>query len=290
MQTRWIVIVLMLLAVLASGALLLMEPPQQQTTNTPLTSLTPDTLNRISVVTTKTDSSGSEITLQLQQRRGRWFVTHPVEIEANPIQVKKLISIIQLRSHNQFELQADKLSQYGLDQPKMEFHLNNEKLLIGENDPIRKRRYVFYRQRVHLVTDTTALWMDKSPQVFVSPALLNPQTKLSRIEWPGIKLHRIDTGWQLVSTSKNSKISDASQDDLNALVDEWRYAQALNINLLDKSSLATTPHIKLFLQGTSEPIVFLINPDHNSLVRPDLGIEYQLAAKTFELLTQHLTQ
>jgi hypothetical protein len=74
------------------------------------------------------------------------------------------------------------------------------------------------------------------------------------------------------------EIKDLSADDIQLLLTAWQHAQALGVDIEKTSN--TKGAINIFLKGQVDPINFAIadEGDNFTLLRPDIGVSYQLPA------------
>ncbi|MDH5327488.1 MAG: DUF4340 domain-containing protein [Gammaproteobacteria bacterium] len=300
---RWAILLLLLLCAIGLGVLLLPEPQlppfQAQTTQGQRFSrLDATNITRINVNLPQGSEQHLKRVLQLQRRDQTWWITQPVEFPANPIQVKKLISVLYEASHQQFEIKANELSQYGLERPQMLLEFNDEPVRVGNNDPVYQQRYILHQDKIYLINDTPALWMNKSADAFAQPALLPETGAIQSIRLPLFTVLREKGAWRLtanpqgnsrsgVSMELTAITSKLSTDVLAAYVDEWRYGQALSVQF--NNAIATpkdSPQIIVQQQGREQAHIFYLDTHNQTLRRDKPNTTYQLAPETYRTLTQ----
>ena len=135
-----LVVILALIALYEPG----LEKPDEVL---PLTNLKPEEVRFIRI----SDNQGRDLVLEKQQ--GAWRMTRPYEKAANEVRIGQLLGITSTRSFSQFDVPDDRLADFGLDPAPIHLQLNDMKLEVGGNEPMRFRRYVRIGNQIHLISN-----------------------------------------------------------------------------------------------------------------------------------------
>jgi hypothetical protein len=107
---------------------------------TPLSTLLPTEINRITI-----SSGATKLTMQLEQ--GQWLINgHP----GLTSRIEQLLTIGQTPSLKHFSAPPD-LKPFGLDLPSLTLQLNQEQFAFGGTDPLNGWRYVLHKGVIHLI-------------------------------------------------------------------------------------------------------------------------------------------
>ena len=163
--------------------------------------------------------------IDLARSAGQWVMTAPRKARANRFRINELLHLAVAKIATHFAAPAADLGRYGLDKPRAEVWLNNEKISFGGPHPLDPDHYVLYRDQVYLVPDHYANAATAPLSGFFSTRLINMRSRLMALRLPGLSLTRKPDGsWQV--TPPNKKLST---DRVNTFVDDWRYAEALSV-------------------------------------------------------------
>lgn len=236
----------------------------------PLTTLDASAVSR--VVVEPRDADTVEI---VRDERG-WRLARPFDVPANEFRVLALLGLLAAPAHARFDAVPGELERYGLAPPRARVHLADAVIAIGDTEPLGGRRYVGYDDQVALVDDVYLGRTDARAAGFVSPALLGPAPAIVEILLPGLSVRRVDGGWR-------SEPALASADDVVALVDAWRAAQATTVQRYD-TTLPWQDGVRVTLEDATLDFD-LLRTDHEILLgRRDPGIQYRLTRRGGERL------
>jgi hypothetical protein len=270
----WLNLTLLVLAV-ATASVAFYQPGINKPPSLPtLTQLAPEQITRIHI----TREGQEDITL-IKHKQG-WTMATPLRIPANPLRVDALLRVAQVPSQSHFPVLGQKLSKFGLDPPRVRLRLNDTEIAYGAMEPLNHQRYVLTDNIIHLIFDTQQVYLTAAPTVWASNNLLPAGTKIDQLGLPDITLSRQKNGrW-----SSSPATPALSADNINALVDDWTYAQALQVRPYEGA--ATQGPITLHLRNIPAPVHFYIiaRAPEFILARMDLGIQYHLPAQLADRL------
>lgn len=243
---------------------------------TPLTTLNPATVNHIHIQ----QPHGPTIVLTRQDHR--WLLTAPLHIRADAGRIHALLRLLTTPVHAHFTLGKHPPADYGLAPPRATVVFNHTTLAIGGSEPISHQRYIRQGDTVSLITDSMSYYLLARPTAFIDLALLGPDAQPVAFTLPKVSLKQVKGQWQ----SKPAKAL-RSADAVNALIDNWRNSQALEVRPYTATPADSTP-ISVTLDGVSEPLRFDVvhTRDGVLFVRRDLGLAWRLPpAAAHTLLT-----
>lgn len=220
--------------------------------------------------------------IQLAKSKDHWSIKNPLDLPANGARIKSFLGIVESRSEALYQVKQQDLAKYGLEYPAVEITLNELKISLGTTDPIHRYRYALIGNDIHLFIDRFSHLIKGKPTDFVSNALLPLEKSITSIKLPELAIEQKEGQWQSTPTS----VENLSQDGIIALIDEWRYAQALQVSPYKANSDPSKHTITIGLKGRQQPIRFTVvsNDDEFILARPDWKIKYHFTASAAGIL------
>lgn len=219
--------------------------------------------------------------IAFEKAEGQWRMTAPLQTGADTFAIDSLLAIATTTGHAQFNAGDVDLRNFMLDAPPVTVRFDDRVVHFGDVEPLSGRRYVLTAGVVYLIDDHLFQRLTGEPVGLVSRSLLPPAAVIEAIALPAQRIARDDSGeWTVTPPAEN-----VSQDDVVALIDEWRHAQAIRVSLVDASPSEGTVEVQL--AGSPAPWRFeLQRVAHDRfLVRRDLGLRYQFTEHQFERLT-----
>jgi hypothetical protein len=273
MNCRWLLNLGLLVLAGVLVLLVIYEPGKQPAVITPLTTLTPDNIQRINI---DNKASGS---IRLQKRNGTWYLLEPYQVPANRLRMDGLLSLAETRSFAAFTVNESELDKYGLDKPKGSIQLNDVTIYFGDTEEVNKRRYVRINDMVHLIADTFYHQIITDATSFASTELLPPGSQPKIINLGNLVLRRQDDGsWDLQPDQV------ASADQINQLVQAWQ--QAAGVYVKPASDKEAIRDIKIELADGQSIAFQVLQGDDFILRRQNLPLQYHMVeAQRQQLLT-----
>lgn len=262
------------LAILAAVAFF--EPGKDEPETPPeLLALAPDTVQ--SIVIRHQDQSE----VQLRRRDGGWQVQMAADtwLPASRFKVAGLLRLPNTASHASFPAATDELGKYGLDEPSPRVILDGTEVVFGDTEPLNNRRYVLIGDTVHLINDSFYQHVASAQTTFVDTALLPGSPAMATLTLPGLVLTKGDDGAWRAQPAKGSA------DALTGLVDEWRHAQALEVEPFTGATGQETIHIGLE-NGDQVNLTVIERSPELVLARPEWGIQYRFSSQTARRLLE----
>jgi len=212
---------------------------------------------------------------------GTWQITLPLTLEANDFRVNSILELLSTKRYKKLETSSVKLDELQLVTPKVKVTFDNLTIALGTTSPVDEtQRYVQINQAVYLVTDTFYEFMTGEAVKFASLSILGKNPKITELHTPNYHLTSENGTWKLLENKEENVETGA--DTLNAMIDNWRHAQAISVNLYQDSSLQGEVLLKFGDRALKFQIVS-IAPEF-ILALPEKKIQYQLANHQVEKL------
>jgi len=208
---------LILLVLVAGLGALLYFTREKPKTETPLTTLAADAVDTIEI-----DPAGGKPPLKLERVKGSWQLTAPIKAYADDFAVTTLSGLASQTTTESYQAADVDLKEMGFTDTSAKVKLNDQTLIFGGQDPLQGQRYVRIGERITLIPDLSPGLLDDNVADLVSKHLLAPDEDPTRIQLPGLTLVRgADDNWS------SPEHADATSEQLEAVVDAWRDAQAM---------------------------------------------------------------
>lgn len=270
----WLNLALLVLAIALAVVAIYLPGLHTPAPSPSLTSLIPAQVTHIDI-----ERSGQQ-NIRLVKGPQGWHMISPLRMAADEFRIQTLLRLTTARSQTHFTMQGEELAKFKLAAPRVRVHFNNTTLAFGGTEPLSERRYILVDQTIHLINDTSYYLLISAPTNWLSTALLPPASQVLELELPGVKAVRKKDGrWSLSPATP-----PISMDTVNALTAEWTHAQALQVKTYERAPAEGSVTIRL--QAEQTPIRFDIVTREPELIlaRPELGIQYHLAAEFVDRL------
>jgi hypothetical protein len=199
---------------------------------------------------------------------------------ANTLRIDKLLKLSHAKSHAQYSATKINLKQLGLSSPDLTISLNNTKLLFGTTDALKGYRYIRIGNAVHLITDRYSHLVRGQATTLLSPALLPKNITITKLVLPELTLQTSDTGWETIPDN-----TSISADQVQRLLDEWRFARALRVSKITTTTDEKGPSIVVY-NDNKQRFSFKLTHTKDEIIlsREDTGLSYHFATETGEKL------
>lgn len=204
--------------VLALVGAVLLSQKKAAPKNPPLTALKADAVSHILLRHPKAAD------IVLDKKDGKWALTAPVQVAADPFEVNSLIGLATAEVKSSIDPRQTKLADLGLDPPAYDVTLNDVKIAFGGVEPLNFRRYVETGGKVDLIDDPPASALGADYSDLVAKKLLPDGAEIASISVPGLKLTRGADGKSWTADPADPK---AGSDELQQFADAWNNARAL---------------------------------------------------------------
>jgi len=274
MNTRLIVNALLLLLLGGLTIVALKPSKDAEKTPPPVTSITPTAIEQIHIER----QNQPDITLVLAD--GGWQMQEPLQVPALPGKMDRLLKLAEIKSFAQYPLGDTDPSRYGLNPPTARIRYNDTQIEFGAVEPISSRRYTRIDDELHLVDDTFMHHLMGPVTDYIDTKLLPQPARITRLKLPGLHLvYSPDSGWQNLSQNEQPQ----NQDQVQILLDEWRFARAIRVEPLAQSPIGQDA----FITFENQPDLHLVidnQADHLRISNPEQGLIYHFSHTKAEKL------
>lgn len=242
--------------------------PKPERTLPTLSNIASDDIDRITV------RHASE--LIIVERAGAdqpWRLVSPAPARPDPARIESLLSVAQTQATRRYPLQAIDDHTTGVAKTPLTLRFNDEPpVYIGGPGPAPDSRYVATAHHLLLakLPDTRAL--TRSWTHWIDPALIAPNSRLTRLVLPDFTLTRDDADqWQATPVDQRSGAAAA------ATISAWQGVKALAIVPADRSR-ERIARITLNFAEAEPRHLDIIERHPNLILRdPRLQVDYHLA-------------
>jgi len=238
------------------------EPPAPEPMITTLTSFDPESIQNIRITRTDKDS------IVLAKTAAGWEMTSPVQIRANPFRINSILAIAIASALRLADMDESALSLLGLAPASVTLALDKHLFAFGLTEPINNGRYVMYGDTVFIVADHLYQQLLQDPGFFISTRLLNTDSRLMQINYPGFELHYRDNVW--VPVGSDIKLTP---DELIKLTTAWTNLEATRVTT---SGSSTDPADIMLVTEAGDQIALTVAATSSGLIlsRNDTGLDY----------------
>ena len=230
----------------------------------PMTSIAADSITSIRV------TRKERTPLTFTKSASGWQLEQKQDLPASEFQLRALLGILGTRPARSYPGSALELTSVGLDPPQATLLLNDTLIVIGNTEPLERKRYIQHEDTIYLVTDKYQHLINADWTNFVDRRLLPENTALTTLLLPDLSLTLTeDRQWQL--SPEDSAVNTKA---IQALVAQWQAANATYIRRYDRPATPESITLK-FADDTETVTLYLIEQEAELiLARPDWGIEY----------------
>lgn len=259
------------LVVLLLAALFLFKPATEAEPARLAAGLERNTINRITVRRQGLDD------LILEKQGADWFMRAPLAIRANPARVNTLLRLPDTESHAALDPAVHPPERFGLAEPAVMMTLNQHEFRFGGTEAIDRRRYILFRDRIHLTDDFLYPQLTANAAFFAELKLLPEAFNIAKIRFPGNELYKADGQWRLKTPL------DISPGRLQRGVSAWRDAVAISAGMFEAPA---TPERISVIADNDQTLEFIIVATEPYLIlgREALGIQFHMGGDEAEKL------
>ncbi len=254
-----------LLAAVVALALVAWLKPQKADGEIRLSALKASEVDRIKL------DLGSGAPILLERAPAGWQLTAPLAMRADDFQVQRLLAILDATAKERFP--ATGLARFDLNEPYARVTFNRQSFSFGAVNQMSREQYVLTQDGVHLVDLRHAAALPKDALQLASKQLFAADEAPLAFEAQDFSLVLLDGKWQLTPAR-----ADASADDINRWVDEWKLATASAVRPASGRKPESMLKVKL-KNGQQTTLAILQREPELILARGDRALEYHIAAE-----------
>ena len=218
--------------------------------------------------------------VRLERGDGGWRLTAPIVARADTFAVNALLRLLQAPVDGDIAPSDKNLARYGLEPPQLSVRFDTAEINFGERHPLKDQQYVKHGPVVQLISGQYFVQAAVRYTNLIDSRLIEPGRKLVSLKLQDFTLTLQDDAWQ-----RAPEIAALSSDRINAFIDEWRHARALQIQTPTEKKIAQTVVIAFENPDGSKSelqIGVLARQPELVLYRPDENLEYRFPADTAE--------
>jgi len=274
MNRQWSLNLGLLLLVALLAGLVIFRPGLDKSQQTPVSRIDRETVDLISIERPASPS------ISLRKVDGRWRLTTPLKARASSYVVNNLLAISGAASLKQLPYDADRdADKFGLRNPRLVIHYNKNELVFGDTSPLNQQQYLLHGQQLHLVSGNLTFSVPRHAEQFLDRRLLDRDDTPVAIDFGhGHRLQLVKGSWRLAPA--NDKLTT---DTLMRVVNEWKYASALNVSAADNVPADDSVRIR-YADGKQVEIGIVARKPELILLREDEGLQYHFNSGTAERL------
>ena len=261
-RARLNAVLLVLACALAAGVWLSRKKEQH---GPPLTAMKPSQVTHVRL------EHPDAPAIALQKDDGKWQLTEPVKVEADPLEVNGILALVDRETGD--TIGHPDLAQLGFSPPELTLTLNDTAIAFGGVEPLNYRRYVKLGQTVTTIEDPPGTSLDKEYADLVAKELFPSGSPIERIELPKLTLSKDSAGkWQVQPPDPT-----AGADAMQKLADGWQRARSM-WNEMAKDDAAKGDHVKVTTKdGITRDFVVSATDPQLKLTRPELHVTWVLS-------------
>lgn len=241
-----------------------------------LTQLDPETIRRVEIVRANQEA------VVLERADAGWRLTAPLQARADSFAVDSLLRLVRAPVETTVASTDTDLARYGLERPSLSVRFDDTEVRFGDPHPIRGDYYVQHGPDVRLISNRYYAQAATSYTNFIDSRLFEPGRELVALKLPGFTLIRKDGAWQ-----RQPEIAALSSDRINAFIDDWRHARALQVKKHSGPKPSEQVEASFEADGARTErlrIGVLARRPELILVRFDEGLEYHFPEETGQRL------
>ena len=192
---------------------------QPEQTKQPLTNLTADTVRFIEV------ERPQRLIVRLERVDGDWRLTAPIDARGDSFAIGSLLQLLQAPIEGSVASTGTALARFGLDPPQVTVRFDGAVIRFGEVHPLKNEHFVQHGTAVHLLPSRYYASAAAPHTNYIDSRLIEPGRRPIALKLADFALTLDDDGtWRREPT-----FTGLSSDRINAFVDEWRHARALQV-------------------------------------------------------------
>jgi len=267
MRRSWLINAALLAAVAALAAFVYLKPSHDETGTFPLSTLKADEITLLRL------EHASRPQIVLEKTNGQWLITAPIAARADPLQVQRLLAILDARAPTR--LAAAELARFDLDRPVARLTAGTQIFSFGTINTVAREQYVLTGNTVYPVGLRYGAALPTDVTQIISKQLFADGEVPVIFEFSNFTVRRVDGKW--IVTPANSSDATLSQDDLHRWVDNWRLASAVRV--VPHTTSGALDKVKVGLENGTELTLGIMQREPGLvLLRPDLGLQYSFLA------------
>ncbi|WP_020558060.1 hypothetical protein [Thiofilum flexile] len=213
-QRLWLNIALaILLLVLGIGGYWASQSLQTSKESNTLLTIKPAELNTI-VVERYLDTNNPE-RIEFNKQGKTWLMAKPYAVEANPVKITQLITLIQEPIITSYAVESLDLASFDLNPLKTQLIFNGQLIGFGKSNPVTTQRYLLVNNQLVLVSEVISGLLSGSTLDLVARTLIPSHTEVQEVIFPnGTRSTNFDlrSDWQSASAIGVESVANVAPD------------------------------------------------------------------------------
>lgn len=269
MRKSWITLALLFASVAALGLFVWLKPPKPQHAGHAVTAIKLADARTLRVL-----RKGK--TLAVLERRdsknSEWFMTEPLQGPADAFHIGRLLAVLDAKSAAPYTASAPELAKFELNAPQAELVINQQRFAFGAINTVTREQYLLTQDQVYPVELRFAAAIPNDAAALLRRSVLAPNDAPQRFEFATFTVSYDGKKW--VTTPSTG---EASQDDFNRWVAQWREGSALRVETGTKLADQRKPEreISITLKDGRKLTLGIMQIEPELIVRrEDLGLQF----------------
>jgi hypothetical protein len=260
MRRSWMTLMLLAACVAALGVFVWLKPQNTEGMPIAVSALQPAAASRVRVL------RKGKVLAVLEKRGSAWHLVEPLAAPAETFQVDRLLAVLQAKASRSYP--AGTAAKFELDKPQAELAINDQRFAFGAINSVTREQYVLTLDAVVPLPLNYGAAIPADAMALVRRSLFARGDEPQRFEFGTFAVTHDGKKW-LVTPAQG----EASQDDCNRWVAQWREGSALRAERLDPNKPEREIHITL--KGGAKVTLGVTQGAHELIVRrADLGLQY----------------
>jgi hypothetical protein len=202
----------------------------------------------------------------LEKRGNAWHLVEPLAAPAEAFQVDRLLAVLQAKASRRYP--AATAAKFELDPPQAELVINDQRFAFGAINTVTREQYVLTQDAVVPLALNYGAAVPADALALVRRSLFARGDEPQRFEFGTFTVAHDGKKWRVTPAQ-----GEASQDDCNRWVAQWREGSALRVERLDTTQPERVIHI--LLTDGAKVTLGVTQGTHELIVRrADLGLQY----------------
>ncbi len=254
------------------GLFIWLKPGQETSNKTRITSVN---ITDIQSIRIERLNNG---TVVLEQQNNDWYITQPFHALALPGKIERILKISNISPPKTYPIDSSELKAFGLDSPTVKISFNNETLALGKTESVNARRYARNGQQLFLLDDTFIHLLTTPPHAYIDTRLFADNVQITGLQTAEFELLRHENN---VWTYKKTPSIELSSDAVQMLLDEWRFARAIDVQYTPKRTAGDIVSIH-FNHGKSINFKLLQEKETVTLMSIDSSLTYTFSKDKYK--------
>ena len=260
MRRSWLTLVTLAACVAALALFVWFKPPQQDAVTVAVSTIEPAQARSLRVL------RRGKLIAALEKRDGVWTMTEPLKAPAEAFQVDRLLAVLQAKAGATYAPSA--LEKFELDKPLAELVINDQRIAFGGINTVTREQYVLTQNQVLPLELRFGAALPNDAMALVRRSLFAPNDAPQRFEFGAFTVAYDGKKW--ITTPSTA---EASQDDFNRWVSQWREGSALRVERMDPR--AGGKDVVVTLKGGDKVALGVVKTETEWVVRrADLGLQF----------------